>query len=111
MMVTLPEVANLIPEQWTLNLSGHTMPAHWTVWLALTQVCAAGVCLIGAYAPRNYALRASLTAAALWYWLQGLDEALAGNFFINGKVEYAVLSAYALLIAIHIKRHERESSQ
>lgn len=98
-MILLPDLANMLePER------------AWPLWLALTQLCLAALCLLAAFGPRTYAMRASLVGAALWYFIQAIDERWAGNYFGAGLWEYPILAAWALTIAIHV-RHERRKGR
>lgn len=104
----IPDTANLIPEDLTLVVSGQEMPVTWLVWIALIHLSLAGACLLSVYASKTYALKCSLLGCAIWCCLQALDAMLAGNFFVNGYIEYPLLAAYSILLALHIRTHERD---
>lgn len=78
------------------------------MWLTLTQVSMALLCLLALAAPKTYATKVAFSAAALWYVTQAVDEAVAGNVFADSTVEYVVFLAYTALIGLHLYRHERE---
>lgn len=96
-LVIVPEAANLIADN----------ARAWTVWLTLTQASMMGLCFLALKAPKNYAMRVCWVAAALWYMVQALDEALAGNLFSDSTAEYIVFLAYCIAITLHIRTHER----
>lgn len=96
-LVIIPEVANLIADN----------ARAWTVWLTLTQASMMGLCFLALKAPKSYAMRVCWVAAALWYMVQSVDEALAGNLFSDTLPEYIVFVAYCVLITLHIRSHER----
>lgn len=94
-LLLLPDVANLIPEEWTAirydrDNQSVEMPADWVAYLVLTQVSFCGLCLLGAFARRAYATRIALISAGAWYVIQGIDHLVAGNFFQMGHWEYAI---------------------
>lgn len=83
------------------------MQGRWVVWLAMIQLSLSAMCYVAYVVPRNYGSRVLLTASALWFAIQGLDEVIAGNIFPNGYVEYPILLAWFMLALYHIHRHER----
>ncbi len=97
-LVLLPDLANLIGDN----------TRAWVVWLTLTQMSMAGLCLFAILAPRTYTTRVVWAAAFMWYMTQALDEALAGNLFVDSALEYVVFLAYTALIGLHLYTHERQ---
>lgn len=102
--INVPDIANLLPEHW--NFTYHVvrdgaptvleMPARWVVWLAITQLSLAVLCIAIVRAPRNFYTRVIWMASASWFCLQTVDELMGGNFFPDGAAEYLIQAAYAL---------------
>jgi hypothetical protein len=96
-IVLCPHLANLISDN----------AAAWTAYLALSQASTAALVIVAAMTPRTYRWKVSLVAAGLWHLTQAVDEALAGNLFVNSLSEYVVLAVYIAAIALHIRSHEQ----
>jgi len=97
LLVMLPDVSAFVADN----------AQAWVVWLMLTQASMMGLCLLALKAPKNYAMRVCWVAAALWYMVQAVDEALAGNLFSDSAAEYIVFLPYCIAITLHIRSHER----
>jgi len=75
-------------------------------YLALTQATLAALAIVAVFAPKNYAWKVSLAAAAAWYVTQAVDEWLAGNLFSDAMAEYVVFLLYCIGIILHLRAHD-----
>lgn len=82
------------------------MQVRWVAWLAMTQLSLSVMCYVAYVLPRNYGTKVLLTASAIWFAIQGLDEVLAGNFFMNGLIEYPILLVWFVIALYHVHKHE-----
>lgn len=99
----LPDTANLLPEDLTIDFSGRELSARWVGWLCCQQLSLAAMCAWVVWGPR---CRPVLVAGILWYIVQAVDELIAGNFFGAGLWEYPILLAL-FAATLYITRNER----
>jgi len=95
-LILIPEVANLITDN----------AQAWVMWLVLTQASMMGLCFLAMKAPKSYAMSVCWAAAALWYAVQAVDEAMAGNLFSDTLAEYVVFLLYCTGIILHLRAHD-----
>lgn len=102
-----PDLCGLVPAEWSMTFGGQAMQARWVVWLVLTQLSLSALCIFAIRAKVTYGVQVRLAGCALWYVLQALDEAIAGNLWATQWIEYPALMVGIFGVHLYLRKYDR----